>query len=575
MHNPHVARYYLAAPPGGEDATSAEPPPPPYATSLTILGVVLSFLAVLLTLVLSFVFVMAPKDLSSQFIVYTGQLTREWGPINGYPVTISNATSYTRLYYCMMDSDIGKEKCGNKSPVVDYQECIESLHDCGMSLSGGWPRDYGFLTCLQGHFNVTVTQTNQFLTCLDSSEGVMVEVFQNSASSAFLGSYNYVALLLTALTVMSSFVVGTGGGIFSGGKISESEAGHIRGLSPLSYYFVGIAFVWNFAGLIAVLLLDFSKTSPVEDFPVTLWTTFLTLGVMAMGTAFFGTYLVEWLSDLYWGANDMHNYSQVAPESSGGDPSAPMVTASRASFGGTRQRFASRSGCPLAAPRAGSGYLGVQLSSGAATDDNWRRIGPVMAQTFAWCWVIVDGILFVGMLHPQTSVLNSYAVRVFFSITSARLLQLSYAYFFNAAFFNGSIDPSTRWTNKASPKEFGVQVTSLFVYLASLPCLVDAVYHFAWSLPYLAESVPSGRGKDLMIMFIVLIVALPEFLRCALLVGLSVMRIDAPYILAILEFIFAWDWITRAIMIISTLATVSAELRDEQAVLTDFKLLFI
>jgi len=179
-------------------------------------GLYLSLPPVLITVIVGLVFLTASPEVAQQYVVFTGRLTREMKHPNGYQVTPDNATQFTRLYYCMMDSGIGSDKCGDKAPVFDFQQCARAFVNCDLLADRTWPQDYGFLQCLQGHYNVSLRQTNVFTECLKSTEGVMAEVYENMASTSFLGSYNYVAYLVSGLTIMSSFVVATAGGMYRG-----------------------------------------------------------------------------------------------------------------------------------------------------------------------------------------------------------------------------------------------------------------------------------------------------------------------------------------------------------------------
>jgi len=113
-----------------------------------------------------------------------------------------------------------------------------------------------------------------------------------------------------------------------------------------------------------------------------------------------------------------------------------------------------------------------------------------MVRTFGWCWVFADGLIFVGLLQPQSSIINSYAVRVFYGVTLARLFQLVSAYFANQAYINRSVDGEAKFSKEADPKEFGAHMVTLFAYLASLPLLVDSLYHSGWASKYYSEASP-------------------------------------------------------------------------------------
>jgi hypothetical protein len=511
------------------------------------MGLPLAAIPVVITMVVGFIYLTAPADVSQQFVVFTGRLTRNMGHPNGYVVTPDNGTEYTRLYYCMMDSGIASDKCGSKSPVVDFQECVQSVHDCNPSSDRAWPRDYSFLSCLQSNFNVSQRQTNVFLACLDSSEGVMNEVFETPDSNYFLGSYNYVAFLLGGLAVMSSFVVATAGGVYFGNPIAISTNGHISGINPLSWWCVSVAFVWNFSGLCWALGMAYiQKAVLFGDYPVSLWTAGLLLSVFAIATGYFFSYLIEYIYDR---VNNNAGYSQVGPEQGEVDSRYPRS-----------QRVGIKRGDPLVGEDA--------------TDYDWQVIAPLMVRTFGWCWLLADGLIFVGLLQPQSSIINSYAVRVYFGVTLARLFQLVSSYFANQAYINRSTNPE-KWSNATDPKEFGAHMVCLFAHLASLPLLLDSLYHSGWSQKLYTDAVTGVSANNALWLFLILIGVLPELVRMGILLYVSFSNPSVDSILILHELLFAWDWITRALVVVIVVATATPNLRDAQASMRTFNQLFL
>ena len=507
------------------------------------IGRVLAVVPVVITVILGFVYLNAPADVSQQFVVLTGRLTRNmWHP-NGYAITQDNGTEYTRLYYCMMDSSIGGEMCGSKSPVVDFQQCMQSVYDCNPSSDRTWPRDYGFLSCLQNNFNVSQRQTNVFLACLDSSEGVMNEVFETLDSPYFLGSYNYVAFLLSGLTVMSSFVVATAGGVYRGNAISTTQQNHISGINPLSWWCISVSLVWNLVGALwAFGMAVTQKALFFGDYPVTIWTSGLLLSVFALATGYFASYIIEFAFD--W------------PVAQAG-PQAPSEVVARYT----------------AIQRVGV-YKTDPLVDSKTTDADWHIIAPLMVRTFGWCWLLTDGLIFVGLLQPQSSIINSYAVRVYFSVTLARLFQLVSAYFANKAYINRSI-VADKWSNTTDPREFGAHMVCLFAHFASLPLILDSLYHSAWPQKLYTDAVTGVSANNGLWLFIILVGAMPELVRLFILLYVSFRNPGVDSILFFHEVLFFWDWATRVLVVIIVLATATANLHDAQASMRDFNQLFL
>jgi hypothetical protein len=514
-------------------------------------GLFIPAIPVLTTLIMGFVYLFAPEEVTQQFVVFTGRLTRDLTIPNGYPVTLDNGTEYTRLYYCMMDSGIGNNICGSHSPVYDYTTCIQAVHNCEPDMNKTWPRDHGFLQCLQSNFNVSMRQTNVFLTCLDSSEGLMSEVFENMDSKAFLGSYNYISLLITSLAVMSSFVVATAGGIYRGNMITVNSSKHIKGINPLSWGCILVALIWNIAGFAWSFGMHFIKDSAFKHYPLTGCTVALTMGAFTLASGFFISYFIHYL---FPGPNQSSTDAPAPPPEQG----AP-VSSYRPQPWMRGQRIGVQNTDPLVEENA--------------TDYDWKIITPLMVRTFAWCWVFTDGLLFLGLVQPQASILNSYAIRIFFGIILARLLQLVSSYFANLAYINRSIE-NDRWSNTTDPREFGAHMVVIFAYLASIPVLIDSLFHFGWAYTYADQAVTGTAARTTFFLFIILIGALPELCRIALLAWVSLNKPEVGSVLFAHELIFLWDWAARAIVVVVAIVTASSNLRDAQYDLKEYFFMF-
>lgn len=581
QQHPYRPRYYLSADPS--EAPSYTLPHEKISAYLNI-GLLLSAIPVIFTVVVSFIVLFSAEDVTQNFVVKTGRLTRDLAIPDGYPVTLDNGTEYTRLYYCMMDSGIGNDKCGSHSPVVDFTDCIHSVHYCDSQMDMTWPRDYGFLKCLQNNFNVSMRQTNVFLTCLDSSEGIMSEVFENMDSTYFLGTYNFVSFLLAAFAIMSSFVVATAGGVYRGNEIVPNAAKHITGFNPLSWICILVALVWNVAGLVWSVAMSFSSNATFQHYPITIWTSALTIGTFALTTGFFLTYFVEYLRP---------RKDSVAPEpaSAPGENESPDALLLNPQQDDSQTANVAYQMNPLSLPTAayrshyparqqwvGRQRIGVQntdpLVEAGASDYDWKIITPLMVRTFGWCWVFTDGLLFVGMLQPQSSIMNSYAVRVYFGAVVARLMQLVSSYFANMAYINRIAD-GPKWKNTANPRNFGAHMVTLFTYLASIPVLVDSVYHSWWAVSYADQAVAGVGAKATIYSFVVLVVLMPELCRLGLLIWVSYSQDPGiGNVLFAHEFIFLWDWALRAIMVTVAIFTASNSLHDAQSSLLGFSLMF-
>ena len=173
-------------------------------------------------------------DTASSMVVMTGHRTRDWSAPNAYSMHSLNEDHHTRLYACMMQAGIRKDNF--RSTLQDFRQDAKAHFNCGPQSDMGWPRDYGFLRCLQNNdFGVTYHKGNLFLKCLDLSEGVMVESLQSRDSALFLGSYNFVALQMASLGVITAFLIFTAGGAWGDDEMQVSTITSLAFGDPFPY----------------------------------------------------------------------------------------------------------------------------------------------------------------------------------------------------------------------------------------------------------------------------------------------------------------------------------------------------
>ena len=239
-------------------------------------------------------------DTASSMVVMTGHRTRDWSAPNAYSMHSLNEDHHTRLYACMMQAGIRKDNF--RSTLQDFRQDAKAHFNCGPQSDMGWPRDYGFLRCLQNNnFGVTYHKGNLFLKCLDLSEGVMVESLQSRDSALFLGSYNFVALQMASLGVITAFLIFTAGGAWGDDEIQKSNNNHITGVwRPVSIYNINYALAWSLFMLGSSMFYTFpvnntwSDIPAVDDrnaFPTTPWGGYFCSMVFLAMTAFFFSYL--------------------------------------------------------------------------------------------------------------------------------------------------------------------------------------------------------------------------------------------------------------------------------------------
>lgn len=285
----------------------------------------------------AFAYILSSKDnyTSSQMLVLTGRRTRDWTTTHSYSMNVFGNDPHTRLYVCMKSAGVSVSDTTIESIGAYRSEAKKK--DCTLESDGGWPRDIGFLRCIQKKFGMTFRQSNLFLSCLDHTEGTMVESIQTDTSSLFLGSYNFVALLIVAMGVMTAFFIFTASGWFvsealwgSIEQIEQDPAGNVvlNGerlptmiKAPVVYSYVASHWEWvplaalpNFLALLWSMVLfgasmwftypqrgmwgdTVSIDGGQSSFPGTPWTGNICSGVTLLMFMYFASCLWEWWSD--------------------------------------------------------------------------------------------------------------------------------------------------------------------------------------------------------------------------------------------------------------------------------------
>lgn len=248
------------------------------------------------------------SSISSQMVVMTSERSRDWSSPNAYSMHYQSMDEHSRLYLCMQQTGLTTVDATLSQSLNVYREHIKKFftskgRNCDAESSNTWPRDYGFLKCIQSLFPMTVIQTNVYLHCLDSTEGVMVASIQPPSTMLFMGSYNFVAFLLTGGAILVTFMIFTMGGWFWSNEVEVgSEYWEIRGVFvPFGTAATWVAFL---VSLLWVVLAGF-YTFPIgiwsdvpaqadrHAFPNTPWTGFVCLFGLVVNFLCFAGYLVQ------------------------------------------------------------------------------------------------------------------------------------------------------------------------------------------------------------------------------------------------------------------------------------------
>ena len=314
----------------------------------------------MLACTVAFAVVLSSKnaDVSSDMLVFTGRRTRDWTTANTYSMNSAGDDRFTRLYVCMKSAGVVVPGFTGDS-FAAYRIAAKQRYDCGLESDFGWPRDVGFMRCIQKNFAVDFHRSNVFMKCLDLTEGIMAENVQTEASTLFLGSYNFVTFLLLAMGIIAAFLIFTAGGWFSGNSIQsdvmrvqdadrdgpifvDSRGNVVNGGSegaipkmvnmPSGYTYISSSFWWAplaavptglaLAWSVVMFIVSMYYTYPAKGWsdvisvdngattlPATPWTGYMCSGMSFLMSLYFLSCLFEWAGD-YSAGGDVNKRKQ-------------------------------------------------------------------------------------------------------------------------------------------------------------------------------------------------------------------------------------------------------------------------
>lgn len=250
---------------------------------------------------------MQDSMVASNMVVMTSHMSRDWNLPNSYSMHYQTMDEHSRLYLCMQQAGMSAPSAPLSDNFDKYRDGIQAAfiaksRDCNAESDGSWPRDYGFLKCIQDVFSLTPIQTNKYLLCLDTAEGVMVASIQPPGSMLFMGSYNFVAFLLAGAAILVTFMVFTMGGWFWSNDVDINSKYHtVEGtFTPFGSGATNVALIlsalWVFLACFYSWPTNTWSDVPAQDgrhaFPHTPWTGMVCLaGVLVNFLCFLGYFL--------------------------------------------------------------------------------------------------------------------------------------------------------------------------------------------------------------------------------------------------------------------------------------------
>ena len=545
-----------------------------------LLMLLLVMVVVLITIIFTIVLSNQESGVSSHMIVHTGRRTRDWSSVNSYSANTFDGDQHTRLYICMKAADIRVPDDPSIEEIGRYITEAKDHHNCGQESDRGWPRDYGFLRCIQMHFGANFHQSNVFLKCLDLSEGEMVESIQTPSSVLFLGSYNFVTMLLASMGVITAFLIFTAGGYYTSSEFHDSH-GHIsskHSWSPLSRIPTLTALAWSLFMWVATMIYAFPPNNMWSDaidetpgsLPGTPWTGFMCAGVAFGLVLFFASCLAEWFDDTV--NHGMNNSSSVKKNDDSGPGDVETVNSQRSIFATQFYNTKDRSGYSHISTELGVKYNHNLHYKGSEQ----TNIAPALNKIFAFTWVLADGLLFIGMLNSQNSLLNENVVAIWFYIVLCRGFQLAASFFMDDVLFinndiNQNVINSHTQEQVSASSVVGFQnlkplsgeyirnieikahagIAVACSHLASLWCMVAVVYHFGITMRLVAGLGSAGVNNPtfMLQLFFIIFICVMDLIKHVTAFITIFDYLSQDHYLLIIEATFNADWVIRSIFI--------------------------
>ena len=203
---------------------------------------------------------------ASQMVTQTSVRSRDWYQPNAVSMHYGFMDEHMRLYMCLKEQGLTAGAATLSDSFLDYRKHMMMYFttinmNCDAQSDHGWPRDYGFFSCIRKVLNLNMTDGDTYLDCLDRAEGVMVASIQPPSGGHFLGSYNYAAFLLTGAAIISMFFAFEYGATFTTPDVQLSKDGYriIRSVFyPMGQYATVLSAVLSVLYLIPALTYTFS-----------------------------------------------------------------------------------------------------------------------------------------------------------------------------------------------------------------------------------------------------------------------------------------------------------------------------
>ena len=238
--------------------------------------------------------------------------------------------------------------------------------------------------CTAGVVYTEAVHRNAFKMCVPQSSWPSLDVMQTPYSSTFLGSYNKYFVHLVGLWIMCSFLVYSTTFLSEETMTDNGKPGSFFGTG--GYALTTFCFLWCFGGFVMAVVRSFTSPDSANNFPMSVQTVIVAIFFTVVSTIYFGRELWE-----------MFRY--------GYPPSEAGPTKNNSRMHPSRYRSLQTFMKPN-----GSGPL--ELSN----------LLVLLLPAWNDCFVLVDGLLFLGVVGSSQDLVSADVVVCFLAITGAALM---------------------------------------------------------------------------------------------------------------------------------------------------------
>jgi hypothetical protein len=272
-------------------------------------------------------------------------------------------------------------------------------------------------SCTAGLIHTESSNRHAFDQCIPQTAWPTLDVMQTPYTSTFLGSYNQHFVYITGMWLMCSFAVYS---VWL--KVESAPTANGKPLSLFSRagkVLVTFCVVWNAAAVIMVLVRGFTKASDANNFPMTIQTVIVTLFFSVKGVIYFGREAWEifyYSGGVFQGANKQ-----------------PAVASENGTARPQKSRYISY--------RQDSGLGAYMRVPGVYTENpepllETEQYTPILVPAWSDCWVICDGLLFLGIVGTSTDVVTADVVMCFIYVIAAAVAHSSFIRLLDQGYIN-------------------------------------------------------------------------------------------------------------------------------------------